>query len=88
MNRHIRRDLAAVSHFIRAMLRAFGQFGNAVAEFQRQQNRLAAARLSLDTYMIDPATPPEDYGEFLGRTGGPLRHEPSARARLTGHGVR
>jgi hypothetical protein len=87
MNSHIMRSLAAISHFTRAMLHAFGRFGSAVAEFQRQQNRLAEARLSLDAYMIDPAAPPEDYEEFLARTVGQLRHEPSARARLTGHGV-
>ena len=88
MSSHIMRDLAAISHFTRAMLRAFGQFGSAVAEFQRQQNRVLTARLSIDAYVIDPAAPPEDYEEFLGRTAGPLRHEPNARARLTGHGVR
>lgn len=88
MHSHVMRTLAAISHFTHAMLRAFGRFGSAVAEFQRQQNRLAAARLSMDAYLIDPAAPPEDYEEFLVRTVGPLRHEPSARARLTGHGVR
>ena len=88
MNSYLMRGLAAISHFTHAMLRAFGRFGSALAEFQRQQNRLAAARLSYDAHMINPATPPQDYAEFLARTSGPLRHEPSARSRLTGHGVR
>ena len=88
MNSYVVRGLAAISHFTRSMLRALGRFGSAFAEFQRQQNRLAAKRLSYDAYMIDSAIPPETYDEFLFRTSGPLRREPSAASRLAGHGVR
>ena len=87
MHTYIMRGLAAVSRFTHATLRALGRSGSALAEFQRQQNRFAAARLSLDPYLPDPAAPPESYEEFLARTYGPLRREPSARSRLAGHGV-
>jgi hypothetical protein len=88
MYTHITRGLAAISRFGRTVLRALGRFGSRLAEFQRQQDRLAASRLSLDPYLTDPAAPPETYEEFLVRTCGPLRREPSARSRLAGHGVR
>jgi hypothetical protein len=87
MHSHIRRGLAAISGFIRAMLGALGEFGSAFAEFQRQQTRLNAVMLSYDAHMISPSTPPDTYAEFLARTSGPLRREPSARSRLAGHGV-
>jgi hypothetical protein len=88
MHSHITRGLAAISRFTRAILRALGRFGSAFAEFQRQQNRLAAKRLSYDAYMINPVQPPDTYAEFLVRTSGPLRREPNAASRLSGHGVR
>lgn len=87
MYSHIRRGLAAIFRFTRAMLLALGRFGGAFAEFQRQQNRLNAVRLSFDAHMINPSAPPDTYAEFLARTSGPLRREPSARSRLAGHGV-
>ena len=87
MHSHIRRGLAAISGFTRAMLGALGRFGGAFAEFQRQQNRLNAIMLSYDAHMINPTAPPNTYAEFLVRTSGPLRREPSAKSRLAGHGV-
>jgi hypothetical protein len=87
MDSQIRRGLAAISGFTRAMLRALGRFGGAFAEFQRQQNRLSAVRVSYDAHMINPTAPPDTYAEFLARTSGPLRREPSAKSRLAGHGV-
>jgi hypothetical protein len=87
MHSHIRRGLAAISGFTRAMLGALGRFGGAFAEFQRQQNRLNAVMLSYDAHMIDSTLPPDTYAEFLARTTGPLRREPSAKSRLAGHGV-
>jgi hypothetical protein len=87
MHSYITRGLAAISRFTRAMLRALGRFGGAVAEFQRQQDRLTAKRLSFDADLVNPATPPDTYAEFLARTRGPLRREPSAASRLAGHGV-
>jgi hypothetical protein len=87
MYSHMRRGLAALSGFGHAMLLALGRFGGAFAEFQRQQNRLNAVMLSYDAHMINPSAPPDTYAEFLARTSGPLRREPSARSRLAGHGV-
>jgi hypothetical protein len=88
MHSHITRGLAAISRITRALLRALGRFGSAVAEFQRQQDRLTAKRLSFDAYLIDPTAAPDTYAEFLARTSGPLRREPTAASRLAGRGVR
>jgi hypothetical protein len=58
----------------------------ALAEFNRQQLRLTRVQYSQDAYMNRPGAP-DTYSEFLFRTRGPLRHEPSARARLDGHPI-
>ena len=66
-----------------ALLRAVRRAGSAVAELDRLNRRLTTAHLALDAYLPHPDT----YSEFLTRTGGSLRHEPSARARLAGRAV-
>jgi hypothetical protein len=43
--------------------------------------------MSVEGFMGQPDSAPQTYGEFLFRTSGPLLHEPSATARLSGHGV-
>jgi hypothetical protein len=55
-----------------------------VAEYNYAQRRLTQLRLSLDSYVYDARQVPSTFGEFLGRTAGPLRHEPSARGREAG----
>jgi len=70
-----------------ALLRAVRRAGSAVAELDRLNRRLTTAHLSLDAYLPHPDTAPDTYSEFLTRTGGSLRHEPSARARLAGRAV-
>lgn len=82
------RGLAAVRRVARALLRAAGRLGSAIAEADRQQRRLTTIYTSTDHYLMHPDTPPQTYAEFLARTRGPLLHEPSARARLAGHAVR
>ena len=41
-----------------------------------------------DRYLPDSGHPPDDYAEFLFRTSGTLRHEPSARQRAAGRSLR
>jgi hypothetical protein len=55
-----------------------------VAECNYAQRRLMQLRLSLDSYVYDPHQVPSTYSEFLHRTAGALRHEPSARDRAAG----
>ncbi|MGD0924993.1 MAG: hypothetical protein ABR926_07335 [Streptosporangiaceae bacterium] len=45
-------------------------------------------RLAPDRYVPDATQAPGDYAEFLFRTSGPLRHEPSARQRAAGRSLR
>jgi hypothetical protein len=71
-----------------AAARGVRKVGSVIAELYRQQERINARLLSYDTQMTCPDVPPQTYGEFLLRTSGPLRHEPSARARLSGRPVR
>jgi hypothetical protein len=59
-----------------------------ISECNEAQRRLTYLRLSYDQYMTQPDTPPETFSEFMLRTSGPLRQEPSARQRLAGRGVR
>jgi hypothetical protein len=83
----VARTAAAVTRCAAAALRALDRLRWAVADLNQQQWRLANLRYSQDAYMSLPALGPETYAEFLFRTRGPLRHEPSARARLDGHPV-
>ena len=51
------------------------------------QRRMDALATAPDRYTAHPDTAPDTYAEFLFRTSGVLRHEPSARARVRGHGA-
>jgi hypothetical protein len=84
----IKTCLAAVRRAAAVLLRAAGRLGSAIAEMHRQQRRLSTVSQSTDHYLLNADAPPETYREFLARTAGALLHEPSARARLAGHGVR
>jgi hypothetical protein len=81
------RGATAVTRCAAAVLRGLDRLRWAVADLNKQQWRLANMRYSQDAYMSLPALGPGTYAEFLFRTRGPLRHEPSARARLDGHPV-
>jgi hypothetical protein len=59
-----------------------------VAECNYAQRRLFHLRLSLDSYVYDPRQVPCTYAEFLYRSAGPLRHEPSAQQRAAGRPCR
>jgi hypothetical protein len=49
---------------------------------------MTQVRLAPDRYMADSSGAPGDYAEFLFRTSGPLRHEPTARQRTAGRSLR
>jgi hypothetical protein len=87
MRTHVIRGLATAQRRLAALLRAMGRFGTGLANFNREQSRLATVSMSQDAYLVFPGTPPDTYAEFLIRTTGPLRHEPSARSRLAGETV-
>ena len=53
----------------------------AVAECNRATRTMMQLRFAPDRYLPDSGQAPDDYAEFLFRTSGPLRHEPSARQR-------
>jgi hypothetical protein len=59
-----------------------------ISECNEAQRRLTYRRLSYDQYLTEPDTPPATFAEFMLRTSGPLRREPSARQRLDGRSVR
>ena len=59
-----------------------------ICECNEAQRRLTSLRLAYDLELPEPDAAPDTYAEFLLRTSGPLRREPSARQRLTGRGIR
>lgn len=71
-----------------AVLRLAHRVGHVFAEAHRAQRRMDLLRGAYDRYLPEPDVPPENYAEFVLRTSGPLRHEPSARQRLSGRVVR
>ena len=72
-----------------AVRRAVRAVAATLAECNRAQRRMAELQLSPDRFMIDGgAQPPDTYAEFLFRTSGPLRHEPTARQRAAGRSLR
>jgi hypothetical protein len=76
---HLRAHGAAPS--IRRLAR---RAASVVAECNYAQRRLFHLRLSLDSYVYDPRQVPGTYAEFLYRSAGTLRHEPSAQERAAG----
>jgi hypothetical protein len=59
-----------------------------IDEMNDAQRRALRARLSYDQFLPNPAKAPDTYQEFLLRTCGPVRHEPTARQRTAGRRVR
>jgi hypothetical protein len=55
-----------------------------IAECRYADRRMAALRMSPDSYLMAPQRMPDTLSEFLFRTSGLLPHEPSARQRGTG----
>jgi len=66
---------------------AFAVLG-VIEEMNDAQRRAARARMAYDQVLPNPAQAPDSYQEFLLRTSGPARHEPTARQRAAGRRVR
>ena len=62
--------------------------GAAISDENYAQHRLFCLMTAYDRYPLEPNVPPEHYAEFLLRTSGVLRHEPSASQRLAGQHIR
>ncbi len=60
----------------------------AVAECHRATRTMTQLRLAPDRYLPDSGQAPDEYAEFLFRTSGPLRHEPTAKQRAAGRTLR
>jgi hypothetical protein len=62
--------------------RVAGKLADAVHEMNEAQRLMLALRTATDRYALNPGAAPDTYQEFLIRTSGVLRHEPSARKRI------
>ena len=70
------------AHLRRGRIRGLARRIAAVmAECAYAQRRMAELATAPDRYMLEPDAAPETYAEFLYRTSGVLRHEPTARTR-------
>jgi hypothetical protein len=56
----------------------------AIAEAHEAQRMLFERQLDPESYVLPTAGAPDTYADFLFRTSGRLRHEPSARERALG----
>jgi hypothetical protein len=68
--------------------RAAHALGDAVAECNYAQLRLAQLRLHPDRFALEPDRAPASYAEFLYRASGPPWQEPAAGERAAGALVR
>jgi hypothetical protein len=59
-------------------------FAAAVAECTEAQRMLFEQRLDPEHYVFKTGRTPDSFAEFMIRTSGTLRHEPSARERAFG----
>jgi hypothetical protein len=64
-----------------ALIRFTRRVRDIVAECAQAQRRLTELTTSPDRFLESPNKAPDTYEEFLFRTSGLMRHEPSARAR-------
>jgi hypothetical protein len=62
--------------------RVAGKLADTVREMNEAQRLTLVMRTATDRYVVNPDAAPDTYGEFLARTSGILRHEPSARKRI------
>jgi hypothetical protein len=64
-----------------AMRRVAGKLADTVREMHEAQRLMLVLQTATDRYVENPSAAPDTYDEFLTRTSGVLRHEPSARKR-------
>jgi hypothetical protein len=76
------------NRFTEAGCRAARGLAAVISECHYAQRRLLQLRLSPDRYVIGGGQAPDTYAEFLFRTSGCLRHEPSAEKRSAGRPAR
>lgn len=70
-------------------LRRFAhRVAGAISDVNYAQQRMFSLMTAYDRYALEPDVPPEHFAEFLLRTSGVLRHEPSASQRLAGKDIR
>lgn len=62
--------------------RVAGKLADTVREMNEAQRLMLVMRTATDRYIENPGAAPATYDEFLARTSGVLRHEPSARKRF------
>lgn len=72
----------------RRLQRMAHQVGAAISEMNYAQRRMFCLMTAYDWYAPAPDDQPEHYAEFLLRTSGVLRYEPSARQRGAGRPIR
>src|SRR5260370_34257942 len=59
-----------------------------IAECHRATGTMMRLSQAPDRYLPDSGHAPDDFAEFLFRTSGTLRHEPTARQRAAGRSLR
>ncbi len=64
-----------------AAVRLARRVAGLIGECNEAQRRFTALHMAPDSYLTDSDRAPDSYAEFLFRTSGWLRHEPSARDR-------
>jgi hypothetical protein len=79
----MRKDYSSHTDHQPAIRRALKGIASAVAECNEAQRRLFELRMDPERYAFARFAVPDTYADFLLRTSGPLRHEPSARERGT-----
>jgi hypothetical protein len=70
---------------LRAIVR---RLGAVLAECSYAQRRVTELKMGLNGYVTDPDQAPDTYQEFIVRTPGLLRHEPTAARRSARRTVR
>jgi hypothetical protein len=61
--------------------RVADKLADTIREMNEAQRLMLALRTATDRYEVNAGAVPDTYAEFLARTSGVLRHEPSARKR-------
>jgi hypothetical protein len=74
-----------INHLPSGLRRVARKIASVVAECNWAQRRLGELRMDPEGYVLSPDnTAPDTYADFLLRTSGTLRHEPTARERSEG----
>ena len=64
-----------------ALRRTASKVADAVREMNEAQRLLVTLSTTMERHVQNPDAAPDTYAEFMVRTSGVLRHEPSARKR-------